>query len=87
MLCNDPRFRLEQELLAAVLFPVSFGVCIPLVDEHMVGDAVPGVVNAGVEEEQRGGADAEQGLARAGMNRERRYREQRVRRERQKEVK
>ena len=58
----------------------------PPAHEHVVGDAVPGVVDAGEEQQQRRGADAEERAAQAGGSRERRHREVRVRRERQQEM-
>jgi hypothetical protein len=38
-------------------------------DEHMVGDRVPGVVNADEEEQQRRRGDEEEGQARVGVKR------------------
>ena len=49
-----------------------FHVLLPLPDEEEVRHGVPGVVNADEEEQQRRGADEEQGRAHVGAGRERR---------------
>jgi hypothetical protein len=42
-------------------------------DEHMVGDRLPGVVNANEEEQQRRRGDEEEGRASVGVGRAGRY--------------
>ena len=51
----------------------------PHVDKDMVGDGIPGVVNADKEQKQRGRTNAKEGLARVRVNREGRQREYGVR--------
>src|SRR2546430_3611844 len=46
-----------------------------LVNKYMVGDAVPRIVNAGEEQQQRGSSNAKQGLPRMEKSRERAERE------------
>ena|SRR6266536_1244588 len=56
---------------------------IRVVHQYMVGDAVPGVMNADEEQQQRRSSDAKQSLAGVRESRERRKREYRVRGQRQ----
>src|SRR6266571_7353214 len=82
LICSPTTYwRQHRHSIRARSAPLSLSR--PPVDKYVVGDAVPGVMNADEEQQQRRSSDAEQSLAGVGESRECRKREYHVRSRRQ----
>ena len=61
--------------------------CVPSAAEYVIGDSIPGIVNADEEQQEHSPTNAKQGLARVAESREGRHREYEVRCQREHDMK